>query len=52
VPDEDYVAQALVAQEVDHVGDVDIEVGIGTGQVNAFPEAGQADRVHVVAVSP
>jgi hypothetical protein len=49
---QDYVAQVLVAQEVDHVGDVDIEVGIGTGQVSALAQAGQADRVHVVAVSP
>ena len=51
VPDEDDVAQVLVAQEVDHVGDVDVEVGVGAGQMGAFPEAGQADRAHVVAVS-
>ncbi|GAA5190729.1 hypothetical protein GCM10023322_46570 [Rugosimonospora acidiphila] len=41
--------QVLVAQEVDHVGDVDVEVGVRARQVGAFTQAGQAQRVHLVA---
>jgi hypothetical protein len=50
VADQHHVVQVLEAQQVDHVGDVDLEIGVGPGQVGALTQPGQAQRVHVVAM--
>jgi hypothetical protein len=52
VADQDDVVEVLDLHQVDDVGEVGVEVDLGTGKVRAFSQPGEGHRVDVVAVLP
>jgi hypothetical protein len=48
VADQHDLAQVLAPHEVQHIGDVDFEVGIAAGQMGALTHARQAHRVDIM----
>ena len=42
VPDQHDIVQVLVADQVEHVGDVRLQAGVPPGQVRPLPHPGQA----------
>ncbi len=52
VAGEDRVAEVLVVEHVDDVGDVRVEVDVGAQQVGPLTQAGQRRAVNLVALPP
>ncbi len=48
MPDEDYVIEILVVEQVHDIGDVGIQIDVPAGEVHALAQAGQRDRIDVV----
>jgi hypothetical protein len=52
VPQEHHFAEVLEPDEVDHVGDVGLEVDLRRGEMHSLAQAGEGDGVGVVALLP
>jgi hypothetical protein len=52
VPGQHDVVQVRVGHRVEDVGDVRVEVHVGTGQVDPVAQAGEGHRVHFVPAFP
>jgi hypothetical protein len=52
VPQEHYIAEILELDEIDHVGDVGVEVDFGACEVHRFAQAGEGDGTGIVPLIP